>query len=135
MLFADSRSNHSKQVMSTIKYTLRMSLKYNLNRQYQCWKQLFHSAGNSTSNSTAPPVHCSRLLASIASSGINQECAIHDDCMGACCQLELLAHKMAYNFSVKPCETPSVRVEFNITDIEGIVIFSHFQDPVRTFYD
>ena len=40
--------------------------------------------------------------------------------MGACCKLTLLAHEMSYNFSVKPCESPSVQIEFNVTDIEGM---------------
>ncbi|XP_063676326.1 uncharacterized protein LOC134812722 isoform X2 [Bolinopsis microptera] len=76
-------------------------------------------AGNST---TAPEIHCSSLVSSIASSGITQNCTVHEDCMGACCKLTLLAHEMSYNFSVKPCESPSVQIEFNVTDIEGATI-------------
>jgi len=85
------------------------------------------NTGNSTSNSTKTPVvKCARLVSSIASSGISQDCKVHEDCMGACCKLELLAHKMSYNFTVKPCESPSVQLEFNITDIKGATIKKNY---------
>lgn len=84
------------------------------------------SNGTST-NSTEPAVHCSNLISSIATSGITQDCTVHEDCMGACCHLTLLAHDMSYNFSVKPCESPSVEIEFNITDIEGSTIKNEYK--------
>ncbi|KAL5264644.1 hypothetical protein ACHWQZ_G005657 [Mnemiopsis leidyi] len=82
--------------------------------------------GTST-NSTKPAEHCSNLVTSIATSGIAQDCTVHDDCMGACCQLNLLAHNMSYNFSVKPCESPAVQLEFNITDIQGSTIKNEYK--------
>ena len=69
----------------------------------------------------APAKHCSRLVSAMANSGITQNCTVHDNCMGACCTTELLAHKIVYNFTVLPCAKPSVHLDFSITDIKGLL--------------
>lgn len=76
-------------------------------------------AATADKNATAAPAkHCSRLVSAMANSGITQNCTVHDNCMGACCTTELLAHKIVYNFTVLPCAKPSVHLDFSITDIK-----------------
>jgi len=91
------------------------------------------AASNITSNATAasnvtkPLVKCPRLMQGLtAVGGISQTCTPHDNCMGACCELQLLANNITYNFTVRPCVTPSADVSINITTIKGAYFKDHF---------
>eukprot|EP00116_Pleurobrachia_bachei_P010628 sb/3470890/ len=81
-------------------------------------------------NSTATPSvekKCSNVRTAISSiRGIGQNCTVHDDCMGASCNTEILGHPLFYNFSVMPCEKPSVQLKFRIADINGSEVSQNF---------
>jgi len=81
--------------------------------------QVDTTANNSSAKNESDASQCKSVVDTLDTSGIPQSCSVHGDCRGACCDTNLLAHNITYNFTVIPCNTPSVTLDFNISDLTG----------------